>query len=176
VRRGTDVSDRHPGSWTGVTMRCSVTSHMKFLHQHHWHFFSTTRAVAAMALIEDWLPPSRENWELVVTLFTYFPVVSIFKLACGIHFSASHSEANYSQLAALQWFIPWYSMGKTSTISRLNIPGKIAWITMESPGFLTLLYIMFTLPTKLAIDKLPWENWALASLFVRAIPLTPTLL
>jgi hypothetical protein len=28
-----------------------------------------------MALIENWLPPSRENWELAVKLFTFFPLV-----------------------------------------------------------------------------------------------------
>ena len=62
-------------------------------------------------------------------------------------------------------------MGKTSVASRLNIPGRIAWFTMECPGFLTLLYIMKTLPAKYGITDLPWQNKVLAGLFVR-IPLT----
>lgn len=61
-------------------------------------------------------------------------------------------------------------MGKTSVASRLNLPGRIAWITMESPGFITLLYIMKTLPMMHGIDDLPWQNRVLAGLFVRAQP------
>jgi hypothetical protein len=59
-------------------------------------------------------------------------------------------------------------MGKTSNNSRFNIPGKIAWVTMEAPGFLTMLYVMSTLPAKLGIQEggLPWENWAMGGLFV----------
>jgi 3-oxo-5-alpha-steroid 4-dehydrogenase 1 len=37
---------------------------------------------------------------------------------------------------------------------------------MESPGFITLLYIMWTLPEKLDLKTpLPWTNWAMAALF-----------
>ncbi|MCJ1467758.1 hypothetical protein MMC07_006383 [Pseudocyphellaria aurata] len=63
-------------------------------------------------------------------------------------------------------------MGKTSVESRLNIPGKWAWTGMEAPGFLTLLFIMWSLPRELAMGMegesrmaLPWENWAMAALF-----------
>lgn len=59
-------------------------------------------------------------------------------------------------------------MGKTSTPSRLNLPGRLAWMTMEAPGFLTLLYVMRTLPADHGIDDLPWQNRVLAGLFVRA--------
>jgi hypothetical protein len=38
---------------------------------------------------------------------------------------------------------------------------------MEGPGFLTLLYIMFTLPEEQGIAELPWGNWIMAGLFVR---------
>jgi hypothetical protein len=69
----------------------------------------------------------------------------------------------------MQWIIGWYGMGKTSVTSRLNLPGRIGWLTMESPGFLTLLYIMWTLPRKLDIDDLPWQNRVLAGLFVRCL-------
>lgn len=65
-----------------------------------------------------------------------------------------------------QWVLDWYPQGKTSTESRLNIPGKIAWATMESAGFLTLVYIMYTLPGELGIEELPWGNWAMAGCFV----------
>lgn len=66
-------------------------------------------------------------------------------------------------------------MGKTSTSIPGNLPGKLAWITMEAPGFLTLLTVMFTLPTELGIKSLPWENWAMAAIFVRVIPPIPPL-
>lgn len=59
-------------------------------------------------------------------------------------------------------------MGKTSVASRLNIPGRIAWFTMEAPGFLTLGYIMKTMPAAHGIVDLPWQNKVLAGLFVRA--------
>jgi hypothetical protein len=71
------------------------------------------------------------------------------------------------QVTIFQWIQPWYGAGKTSMAnSRLNIPGKIAWITMEVPGFLTVLYIMYTLPAQLGISQLPWENKAMAGIFV----------
>ena len=58
-------------------------------------------------------------------------------------------------------------MGKTSNNSRFNIPGKLAWLTMEAPGFITLLYIMWSLPKELGIESLPWGNWTMAGMFVR---------
>lgn len=40
---------------------------------------------------------------------------------------------------------------------------------MEIPGFLTLLYIMWTLPEELGItEPLPWGNWTMAGMFVSA--------
>lgn len=61
-------------------------------------------------------------------------------------------------------------MGKTSATSKFNIPGKIAWLTMEVPGFLTVLYIMYTLPDEIGLVGLPWENTAMGGLFVRFFP------
>lgn len=96
-----------------------------------------------MAIIHNWLPPSRENWELVNSIWQLFPLFT-----------------------AVQWFIDWYPQGKTSTDSRWNLPGKWAWFTMEIPGFLTLLYIMWTLPEELGItEPLPWGNWTMAGMF-----------
>ncbi|OAA69869.1 steroid 5 alpha-reductase [Cordyceps fumosorosea ARSEF 2679] len=70
-------------------------------------------------------------------------------------------------IGSLQWVIKWYGMGKTSDrSSRLNIPGRVAWMTMEAPGFLTLLYIMNTLPAQHGIHDLPWQNRVLGGLFV----------
>ena len=37
---------------------------------------------------------------------------------------------------------------------------------MEAPGFITLLYIMYTLPQRNGIEKLPGANWLMAGLFV----------
>ena len=50
--------------------------------------------------------------------------------------------------------------------SRFNIPGKIAWATMEAPGFMMVLYLMFTLPQRNGITQLPGPNWLMAALFV----------
>ncbi|KAK5629413.1 hypothetical protein RRF57_005128 [Xylaria bambusicola] len=72
----------------------------------------------------------------------------------------------YPLMGSTQWLTSWYGMGKTSVDSKLNIPGRIAWFTMEVPGFITLLYIMTTLPAQHGITDLPWQNKVLASLFV----------
>ena len=69
------------------------------------------------------------------------------------------------QFTVLQWMTTWYPMGKTSITSRLNIPGRWGWFTMEVPGFIMLLYIMFTLPGELGIKSLPATNWAMAAMF-----------
>jgi len=63
-------------------------------------------------------------------------------------------------------------MGKTSIPhSPLNLPGRIAWLTMEIPGFLTLLYHLYVLPSQLPLPpspdgSLPWQTQTLAFLFV----------
>ncbi|SPO03324.1 related to steroid 5 alpha-reductase [Cephalotrichum gorgonifer] len=97
-----------------------------------------------MGLLQTWYPPTRENWETLV---------SVWQIAVPV-------------LGNLQWVIGWYGMGKTSVASRLNLPGRIAWFTMEAPGFLTLLYIMKTMPQQYGITDLPWQNKVLAGLFV----------
>ena len=57
-------------------------------------------------------------------------------------------------------------MGKTSVESRFNMPGRIGWMIMECPGFLTLLYVMNTLPALQGVTDLPWQNKVLGGLFV----------
>ncbi|KAL9126964.1 MAG: hypothetical protein Q9217_004070 [Psora testacea] len=96
-----------------------------------------------MAILETWCPPSREHWELITFLWQFFPVLTIF-----------------------QWLQSWYPAGKTSTDSRLNVPGRIGWATMEAPGFITLLYIMYSLPKTEGIEELPWANWVMAGMFI----------
>ncbi|PTB49619.1 hypothetical protein M431DRAFT_500088 [Trichoderma harzianum CBS 226.95] len=97
-----------------------------------------------MSLIEGLFPPSRENYELL--------------LRCW--------QIGYPIIGSMQWIIKWYGMGKTSVSSVFNLPGRFAWMTMECPGFLTLLYVMNTLPQKAGIDDLPWQNRVLGGLFV----------
>ncbi|KAI0445541.1 3-oxo-5-alpha-steroid 4-dehydrogenase-domain-containing protein [Xylaria telfairii] len=96
-----------------------------------------------MALVEGWLPASRENWDTLMWWWQFYPI-----------------------FGSMQWLSSWYGMGKTSVNSKLNIPGRIAWFTMEAPGFITLLYTMSTLPIQHGITDLPWQNKVLASLFV----------
>ncbi|KAJ3472062.1 hypothetical protein NLG97_g11321 [Lecanicillium saksenae] len=96
-----------------------------------------------MAIVQDWLPPTRENYETLVFIWQFL----------------------YPFIGSLQWVIKWYGMGKTSVKSPFNIPGRIAWMGMEAPGFLTLLYIMNTLPQQHGIHDLPWQNRVLGGLF-----------
>ncbi|KAJ6789557.1 hypothetical protein PWT90_09815 [Aphanocladium album] len=97
-----------------------------------------------MAIVQDWLPPTRENYDTLVFVWQFL----------------------YPFIGSLQWVIKWYGMGKTSVKSPFNIPGRVAWIGMEAPGFLTLLYIMNTLPQQHGIHDLPWQNRVLGGLFV----------
>lgn len=60
-------------------------------------------------------------------------------------------------------------MGKSSIVSRFNLPGKFAWFTMEVPSLLVISYIMYTLPEELGLSSLPNENWLMASLYVRNV-------
>ncbi|PFH62138.1 hypothetical protein XA68_14977 [Ophiocordyceps unilateralis] len=98
-----------------------------------------------MALIQGWIPPSTRSRHETLLLF--------WQLA-------------YPAIGSMQWLIKWYGMGKTSTPSRLNLPGRPAWLTMEVPGFLMLLYVMRTMPAQHGIQDLPWQNQVLAGLFV----------
>ena len=37
---------------------------------------------------------------------------------------------------------------------------------METPGLLTLLYVMSTLPAQVGMAQIPWENKVMAGLYV----------
>lgn len=59
-------------------------------------------------------------------------------------------------------------MGKTSTTSCLNIPGKLAWMLMELPAPLLLVYTMAGLRDTLPPP--PKENLILAGIYVCLSP------
>lgn len=111
-----------------------------------------------MALIQNWFPPTRVNYETLFFLWKFFPAVRVLLLPSP----PDPPKLTYPrQAASLQWAVSWYGMGKTSTPSSLNIPGRLAWFTMEVPGFLTLLYTI----RSLSPGDLPWQNKVLAALF-----------
>ncbi|KAK3082348.1 hypothetical protein LTS18_004260 [Coniosporium uncinatum] len=95
-----------------------------------------------MAIIPGILPPSRENWQLIAWAWQFFPL-----------------------LTAVQWLTPFYPSGKTSIESRFNLSGRWAWMAMEAPGSLVLLYIFVTLPKDLGIQSLPWGNWVMVTFY-----------
>ncbi|KAI9680495.1 MAG: hypothetical protein M1817_003935 [Caeruleum heppii] len=96
-----------------------------------------------MALIQNLMPPSRENWERIVWAWQFFPLFTV-----------------------VQWLSDYYPQGKTSVESRFNVPGKIGWTIMEAPGLITLLYIVFTLPQEANLTApLPNVNYLMAALF-----------
>ncbi|OAR02489.1 hypothetical protein LLEC1_05566 [Akanthomyces lecanii] len=124
-----------------------------------------------MAIVQDWLPPTRENYETLLFIWQFvYPIASPITFSClteKLPLSNRLSSVCFSaQIGSMQWVIKWYGMGKTSVRSPLNIPGRIAWMTMEAPGFLTLVYIMRTLPQQHGIHDLPWQNRVLGGLFV----------
>ncbi|KAK4101097.1 hypothetical protein N658DRAFT_486464 [Parathielavia hyrcaniae] len=138
------------------THQQSIPSHTSIFSSHpNFPPSPNTRNMASSpaGLIPGWFPPTRENYDLILSIWVWFPVA-----------------------ASLQWLTSWYGMGKTSVTSRLNLPGRIGWLTMEVPGFLTLLYHMHALhpPSpnnnplfkQLEQEGLPWQNKVLAALFV----------
>lgn len=60
-----------------------VTTLMLQLHREYKYnllnkipFLFSFSKDSIMAIVENWMPPSRENWELVVYCFQFFPLVS----------------------------------------------------------------------------------------------------
>ncbi|KAJ1338717.1 3-oxo-5-alpha-steroid 4-dehydrogenase 1 [Microdochium nivale] len=97
-----------------------------------------------MAIIQDWMPLSHDNYNFVMFWWSLFPL-----------------------FASLQWIISFGGMGKSSIAnSMFNIPGKVAWLTMEVPGASVLLYSFKTLAAEHGHTDLPWQNKVLAGLFV----------
>jgi hypothetical protein len=122
-------------------------------------------STTTMAILQNWLPPSRENWELICTVWAYFPLVRLPRKFPS-YAAHMHLLIEMLQVTTAQWVLDWYPQGKTSIESKWNIDGKWGWATMESAGFVVLLYIMYALPRELGIGELPWGNWTLAGCFV----------
>ncbi|KAG9243347.1 3-oxo-5-alpha-steroid 4-dehydrogenase-like protein [Calycina marina] len=98
-----------------------------------------------MAVTDSWVPPSRDQWEWVVSIFQLFPLFTVVQYVSLINDNL-------------------YIMGKTSKDGWFNIPGRIGWITMEVPGTIALLYCMITIPED-GVNSLPLGNKILGSLF-----------
>lgn len=83
-----------------------------------------------------------------------------------------------SQVSVLQWtpLGELQAMGKTSSQSRFNLPGRYAWAAAEIVGPINLLFIIFSLPSKLKPTPdaatsflgtgLPAQNEILACLYL----------
>ncbi|KAI9367989.1 hypothetical protein BJX61DRAFT_251658 [Aspergillus egyptiacus] len=102
---------------------------------------STT--VNALPPLHDILLPTPEVYQTLLNIFQYFPLVTV-----------------------AQWLTSWHPAGKTSTTSYLNLPGRLAWFTMEIIGPINLLYILTNLPPELNMQTLPLPNKLVASLYV----------
>ncbi|PHH67156.1 hypothetical protein CDD81_2925 [Ophiocordyceps australis] len=103
------------------------------------------------AIMEHWIPLTEEHYETLLCVWQFA----------------------YPLLGSLQWVLKWYGMGKTSTASRFNLPGRVAWATMEAPGFVTLLYTMRHTAALRGVTDLPWQNRVLAGLFPSMAPIHP---
>jgi 3-oxo-5-alpha-steroid 4-dehydrogenase 1 len=108
------------------------------------------------SLIPGFFPPSTSTYKSIILVFSFFPF-----------------------FALLQFLTPWYPMGKTALASSMfNLPGRLAWVTMEVPGMSSMLYVLWALPQQLGLiksavpsfklwaDALDSKNLILASLFV----------
>ncbi|KAF2223331.1 3-oxo-5-alpha-steroid 4-dehydrogenase-like protein [Elsinoe ampelina] len=96
-----------------------------------------------MPLLPGIIPPSRETYDFAVKTFQYFPLITAF-----------------------QWLSDYYPAGKSSIDSSLNLPGKVAWAIMETPGMAIVLYSILTIPSELGIKELPWANYTMAALYI----------
>jgi len=100
--------------------------------------------ITQLPALVDYFPPSPEAYVLVLSLFQYFPIVTI-----------------------LQWLVPYMPSGKTSSASSpFNIPGRIGWSVMEAIGPIHLLYIVYSTPNYYLSTTLPTWNKVAAALYV----------
>ena len=126
-----------------------------------------------MALLGGLLPPSRENWELLVYMFKFFPIVRGRKQqgftpsptpyhpidAKLMMCDGDTNESIGAQFTAFQWVSDYYPSGKTSlNSSHLSLPGKPTWLLMEVPGMLCVLYCFFSIPVSLNLEPPPASN------------------
>jgi 3-oxo-5-alpha-steroid 4-dehydrogenase 1 len=68
------------------------------------------------------------------------------------------------EVAPVQLAIDWYPMGKTANKSVFNLPGKPAWVCMELVSPLTLLYTIYTNPSR-TTEPLPKAHVWLTTLY-----------
>jgi hypothetical protein len=61
-------------------MICLLSSKHYSTSYTQLHARASINRITAMAIIENWLPPSRENWELICRVWAYFPIVSPYAL------------------------------------------------------------------------------------------------
>ncbi|EER43619.1 conserved hypothetical protein [Histoplasma capsulatum H143] len=95
--------------------------------------------------LQEFVPPaSPEAYIALLTIFQYFPLVTFIQLAT-----------------------PFYPQGKTSLpSSRLNFPGRYAWVCMESVGALNIMYTLYTGTSKFPQGQLPIWHKTVACLYV----------
>ncbi|OAX85302.1 hypothetical protein ACJ72_00332 [Emergomyces africanus] len=95
--------------------------------------------------LQEFLPPvSPEAYIVLLSIFQYFPLVSFIQLAT-----------------------PFHPQGKTSLpSSRLNFPGRYAWLCMESVGALNLLYTLYKGTPLFPDGQLPIWHKIVACLYV----------
>ncbi|KAE8157865.1 hypothetical protein BDV40DRAFT_36301 [Aspergillus tamarii] len=96
--------------------------------------------------LQDLLHPTPETYSQILTLWQYFAGFTI-----------------------VLWLTTWFPMGKTSLKSSIfNIPGRLAWTTMELIAPLNLIYVMSALVAKLNTDltSLPLPNQIVAALYL----------
>ncbi|KKZ66088.1 hypothetical protein EMCG_08153 [[Emmonsia] crescens] len=106
---------------------------------------SLTKWSNSLPPLQEFLPPaSPEAYIVLLTIFQYFPMVAFIQLAT-----------------------PFYPQGKTSLpSSRLNFPGRYAWLCMESVGALNLLYTLCTGTSRFPDGQLPIWHKIVACLYV----------
>ncbi|PWY93679.1 hypothetical protein BO94DRAFT_583052 [Aspergillus sclerotioniger CBS 115572] len=93
--------------------------------------------------LDDLIHPTPQTYALILTIFQYFPAISL-----------------------IQWLTSFHPAGKTSLkSSRFNLPGRWAWFLMEIISPLNLIYLLYSLPQKHSLHALPLLNKLLAALF-----------
>ncbi|RPB28495.1 3-oxo-5-alpha-steroid 4-dehydrogenase [Terfezia boudieri ATCC MYA-4762] len=94
--------------------------------------------------IPGFLPITRENYDLLLTYWKWFPIIGIIQL-----------------------LTPFYPTGKTSLpTSRFNIPGRLAWITMELLSPVLLLTTSLLVSTQVSHTSLPLQNILLIAMYL----------
>ncbi|ODH46133.1 hypothetical protein GX48_07791 [Paracoccidioides brasiliensis] len=101
--------------------------------------------VSSLPPAQQFLPPvSPTVYVILLSIFQYFPLVTL-----------------------IQWTVPFHPQGKTSLpSSRLNFPGRYAWLCMESVGAINLLYTLYAIPSSFPDGQLPIWHKVVACLYV----------